>query len=134
MAKILNRKPSRVGLLRKNGQTMYFDPGEHMYAEEDLDDLAMERAGVRAYWEKQGDKPAVLENMTVGGSGKSDDDAKPPSAADMKKAIAESTDFDWLKKVVDEDDRSTVTSAALERLNELDAATDPAVDPPGETE
>ena len=124
MAKVLNRKAARVGLPTHSNTIAYFEPGEHDYPDEMLDDLNDSRASVRAYF--SGDPP-VLEVL----SGKSkpaapakmdpESTGPKPKAAEMVAMVKESSDLDWLNEVAETDGRKTVEAAVAARLEELEA-------------
>ena len=141
MTLVRNNKPSRVGLPTESGTTMYFDPGTHEYPDEDLEGLLTQRAAVRAYLEPQGDKPAVLEIVKVvtdvDGTPSATPDPTPDNkkpAAELKRLIHESNDPDWLRSVIEKDDRTTVIAAADNRLVEVLADAQDEPPPPPDDE
>lgn len=121
MVLVKNRKPSRVGLPTVAGSkrpTVQFDPGTHDYPEEDMNSLNTASKAVRSYLE--GDDPVL--SIVDGGPERAD--PKPParkSAAELKDLIAESNDLDWLRMVLNEDDRTTVKAAADQRIADVEA-------------
>jgi hypothetical protein len=122
MPLIRNNKTARVGLPTESGKTLYFEPGTHEYSDEDLDGVLDQRASVRAYFESQDGRPAVLEEMGGGAGAVAD---PPPlakkSVKELKAEIAESDDPDFLRSILEGDDRTTVIAAADKKLAELNA-------------
>jgi hypothetical protein len=117
MAIVRNRKSAPISLPLKGDpkrpmpELLTFKPGEHEYPEEKLERLDMSRKAVRAYFEAPKNEIPPLEVVT--------DDSPRQKAAELVEMIQSSENTDWLREVLDKDDRKTVRDAAEKRLNDL---------------